>query len=104
MEAITACNAPNAVAEAQAGAERLGRLRTDMVAGLTAAGFSVVDGAAPFVLFAVPDAGLARKYLQEKGIVVRRCDTFFGLPDGYLRAAVRSEWPVLVQALQEVSW
>ena len=42
--------------------------------------------------------------LAEKGIAVRRCDTFFGLPDGYLRAAVRPEWPVLVEALQEVLW
>lgn len=104
LEAITACSEPTAVTEAQAGADRLARLRADMVAGLTAAGFPVIAGAAPFVLFTVPDAELARKYLQEKGIAVRRCDTFFGLPDSYLRAAVRSEWPVLVSALQEVSW
>jgi histidinol-phosphate aminotransferase len=104
LEAITTCNSPSAVAEAQADAVRLLQLRADMVAGLTAAGFPVVDGVAPFVLFGVPDADVVRKYLQEKGIAVRRCDTFFGLPDGYLRAAVRPEWPLLVQALQEVSW
>lgn len=104
LEAIIACSDPAALAEAAAGAERLAHLRADMVAALTAAGFPVVPGRAPFVLFAVPDAELARKYLQEKEISVRRCDTFVGLPDGYLRAAVRSEWPELVQALQEVSW
>jgi histidinol-phosphate aminotransferase len=75
-----------------------------MAAGLTAAGFAVADGAAPFVLFSVPDAELARKHLAEKGIAVRRCDTFVGLPGGYLRAAVRPEWPVLAEALQEVPW
>jgi len=104
LEAIAACSAPAAVAEAAAGAERLALLRLDMVAGLTTAGFAVLDGAAPFALIAVPDAELARKYLQEKGIAVRRCDTFVGLADGYLRAAVRPEWPALVQALGEVNW
>ncbi|WP_418002641.1 Rv2231c family pyridoxal phosphate-dependent protein CobC [Mycobacterium sp. PDNC021] len=104
LEALTACSEPAAVAEAEAGARRLAELRTEMAAGLTAAGFPVADGVAPFVLFSVPDAELARKHLAEKGIAVRRCDTFFGLPDGYLRAAVRPEWPVLVEALQEVLW
>jgi histidinol-phosphate aminotransferase len=104
LEALTACSEPAAVAEAEAGARRLAELRTAMAAGLTAAGFPVVDGVAPFVLFSVPDAELARKHLAEKGIAVRRCDTFFGLPDGHLRAAVRPEWPVLVEALQEVLW
>ncbi|WP_053856410.1 Rv2231c family pyridoxal phosphate-dependent protein CobC [Mycolicibacterium mucogenicum] len=104
LEALTACSAPAAVAEAEAGARRLAALRAEMAAGLTAAGFPVADGVAPFVLFSVPDAELARKHLAEKGIAVRRCDTFVGLPGGYLRAAVRPEWPVLVEALQEVLW
>ena len=104
LEALTACSEPAAVAAAEAGARRLAELRTEMAAGLTAVGFPVADGVAPFVLFSVPDAELARKHLAEKGIAVRRCDTFFGLPDGYLRAAVRPEWPVLVEALQEVLW
>lgn len=104
LEALTACCAPAAVAEAEAGARGLADLRAEMAAGLTAAGFPAVDGVAPFVLFSVPDAELARKYLAEKGIAVRRCDTFVGLPGGYLRAAVRPEWPVLVEALQEVLW
>ena len=104
LEALTACCSADAVAEAESGARRLAGLRTEMAAGLAAAGFPVVDGVAPFVLFSVPDAALARKHLSEKGIAVRRCDTFFGLPDGHLRAAVRPEWPVLVEALQEVLW
>lgn len=99
LEAITACCAPEAIAEAQAGAVRLTQVRAQMVGGLRSAGFTVVDGAAPFVLFTVPDAEIARKQLSAKGIAVRRCDTFVGLDGRYLRAAVRPEWPALVEAI-----
>ena len=102
LEAVTVCSAPEAVAEAQVGAQRLGTLRAEMVAGLTGIGLDVVDGHAPFVLFSVPDAELVRKHLDGKGIAVRRCDTFFGLDGEFLRAAVRPEWPVLVAAMAEV--
>jgi histidinol-phosphate aminotransferase len=102
LEAIAACSAPEAVAEAEVGARRLAMLRAEMVAGLTGIGVDVVDGCAPFVLFSVPDAELARKRLDGKGIAVRRCDTFVGLDGEFLRAAVRSEWPVLVDAIAEV--
>jgi histidinol-phosphate aminotransferase len=102
LEAIGACSAPEAVAEAQVGAQRLGTLRAEMVAGLAGIGLDVVDGHAPFVLFSVPDAELMRKHLDGKGIAVRRCDTFVGLDGEFLRAAVRPEWPVLVDAMAEV--
>ncbi|MBU9765621.1 threonine-phosphate decarboxylase [Mycobacterium sp. TNTM28] len=102
LEAIAAANAPEAVAEAEAGARRLAELRDAMTAGLNALGLSVVAGAAPFVLFTVPDAELMRKHLESKGIAVRRCDTFVGLPENYLRAAVRPEWPALIDAMTEV--
>ncbi len=62
LEAIAACSAPQAVAEAEVGARRLATLRAEMVAGLT-------------------------------GI---------GLDGDFLRAAVRPEWPVLVDAIAEV--
>lgn len=103
LEAIAATSAPAAVAEAEAGARRLAALRTAMAAALRAVGLDVVAGTAPFVLFRVPDAELMRKHLESKGIAVRRCDTFVGLPGNYLRAAVRAEWPVLVDAVTEVS-
>jgi histidinol-phosphate/aromatic aminotransferase/cobyric acid decarboxylase-like protein len=80
----------------------LAELRAELVAGLTSIGLDVVDGCAPFVLFTVPDAQLMRKHLDGKGIAVRRCDTFVGLDGEYLRAAVRTDWPVLVQAIGEV--
>jgi histidinol-phosphate aminotransferase len=102
LEAIAACNAPEALARADADARRLATLRTEMVAGLTGLGLDVVAGRAPFVLFRVPDAALTRKHLATKGIAVRRCDTFVGLTGQYLRAAVRNEWPVLVEAITEV--
>jgi len=102
LEAIAACTTPQAVAEADAGARRLAALREDMVAGFCAAGIDVVDGRAPYLLFRVPDADLVRKHLDTKGIKVRPCDTFVGLDGQYLRAAVRQEWPVLLEAIVEV--
>jgi histidinol-phosphate aminotransferase len=102
LTAIAACCAPVAVAEAAAGARRLAALRAEMVAGLQSAGADPVDGSAPFVLFTVPEAELMRKHLHTRGIAVRRCDTFTGLDERYLRAAVRPEWPVLVGAIGDV--
>ena len=83
LTAIAACCAPDAVAEAAA--------------------VEPVDGRAPFVLFAVDDADLMRKHLHTKGIAVRRCDTFIGLDGRYLRAAVRPEWPLLVEEVAEMA-
>ncbi|MCV7267195.1 Rv2231c family pyridoxal phosphate-dependent protein CobC [Mycolicibacterium doricum] len=101
LEALAACNAPSALREAEAGAHRLAAVRAEMVTGLTRIGVDCVPGAAPFVLFAVPDAELVRKRLEGKGIAVRRCDTFVGLDGQFLRAAVREQWPVLAEALTE---
>ena len=101
LEAIAACSSDTAVAEARHGAARLLALRSEMVAGFTAAGIDVVAGSAPFLAFTVPDAELVRKRLDGNGIAVRRCDTFVGIDDRYLRAAVRPEWPVLLEAIVE---
>jgi histidinol-phosphate aminotransferase len=103
LTAIAACCAPDAVAEAAAGAERLAALRAEMVSGLQSAGAHPVDGRAPFVLFTVPDAELIRKHLHSRGVAVRRCDTFTGLDGRYLRAAVRPEWPLLVEEIGNVA-
>lgn len=101
LAAVAACCASGAVAEAAAEARALAAMRADMVSGLRAAGAEPVDGRAPFVLFTVEDAQLTRKQLHSKGIAVRRCDTFVGLTGHYLRAAVRPEWPLLVEAIAE---
>jgi len=102
LTAIAACCDAEAVADAAAGAVRLAGLRAEMVAGLASVGADVVDGRAPFVLFRMPNAALIRNTLHDKGVAVRRCDTFVGLDGRYLRAAVRPEWPVLVDAIAEV--
>ncbi|WP_407665735.1 Rv2231c family pyridoxal phosphate-dependent protein CobC [Mycolicibacillus parakoreensis] len=102
LVALAACSTPAAVAEAEAGAAELMRLRASMVAGLESVGAEVVDGRAPFVLFRVPDATLMRTRLAAAGIAVRRCDTFVGLDDTYLRAAVRPQWPALVAEIGRV--
>ena len=101
LAAIADCCGPRAVADAAAGALRLAELRAEMVAGLASVGAEVVAGRAPFVLFRRPDGAAIRKILQDRGIAVRRCDTFVGLDERYLRAAVRREWPLLVQAIAE---
>jgi histidinol-phosphate aminotransferase len=101
LTAIAACCDPQAVADAAAGAVRLAALRAEMAAGLESVGAEVVAGAAPFVLFRRPEAVAIRNSLQNKGIAIRRCDTFVGLDERYLRAAVRREWPLLVQAISE---
>jgi histidinol-phosphate aminotransferase len=102
LAAVAACCAPSAVAEAAADARRLAAMRADMAYGLRAAGAEPVDGRAPFVLFTVGDAELTRKHLHINGIAVRRCDTFVGLTGHYLRAAVRPDWPQLVEAIAEI--
>ena len=102
LEALTACNQPDAVAAAES-RRRTSRSRARRWSmRLKQAGVQVVAGSAPFVLFEVPDARLVRKRLSAKGISVRRCDTFVGLDGHYLRAAVRPEWPALVAALAEI--
>jgi histidinol-phosphate aminotransferase len=103
LTAIAACCAAEAVADAAADSVRLAQLRADMVVGLASVGADVVDGQAPFVLFRRPDAVQLRNSLQNKGIAVRRCDTFVGLDERYLRAAVRREWPLLVRAISETT-
>jgi histidinol-phosphate aminotransferase len=99
LTAITACCAAEAVADAAADAVRLAQLRAEMVAGLASAGADVIDGRAPFVLFRRPNAPQLRNKLHSNGIAIRRCDTFVGLDERYLRAAVRREWPLLVRAI-----
>lgn len=99
LTAIAACCTAEAVAHAAADAARLARVRDEMAAGLASAGAEVVEGRAPFVLFRRPDAARVRNRLQSNGIAIRRCDTFVGLDERYLRAAVRPEWPLLVRAM-----
>jgi cobyrinic acid a,c-diamide synthase len=89
LAAMTACAGEDARAEAFARATKIERNRAALVAGLADLGIEMVDGpAAPFVLARVGAGVHAR--LREAGYAVRRCDTFPGLDDTWIRIAVRS--------------
>jgi histidinol-phosphate/aromatic aminotransferase/cobyric acid decarboxylase-like protein len=62
----------------------------------------VVPPKAPFLLVKVPPG--TRAALRDKGIAVRRCDTFPGLDDTCVRVAIRppEEFAVFVDALRVV--
>lgn len=102
LEALAACNTPEAVGHAARDAQRLVETRRQQADALRGLGFSVTEGVAPFLLVAVPNAELMRKHLAVKNISVRRCDTFVGLDGDYLRVSVRPEWPELVEAMKEI--
>ncbi|ASF08962.1 putative aminotransferase [Nocardia brasiliensis NBRC 14402] len=90
LEAITATAAPAAVEQEQRQAKRIAADRAAMITRLTELGVHVhTPAAAPFLLIQVPDGELLRKHLADKGIAVRRADTFPGLGPNQLRLAVR---------------
>jgi histidinol-phosphate aminotransferase len=102
LEAVTACCAPEAVAEAEELAREASehtRLAVEQLGDLV-----VVPPAAPFALLRVPDGERVRSALRDKGIAVRRGDTFPGLTADHLRVAVRApeEFGLLVDALRVV--
>ncbi|MGW4111892.1 Rv2231c family pyridoxal phosphate-dependent protein CobC [Actinosynnema sp. NPDC004786] len=102
LEAVTACCEPAAVAEAEAMA-REAREHTAHAVGLLG-DLVVVPPSAPFVLLRVPQGARVRQALRDKGIAVRRGDTFPGLTPDHLRVAVRDpgEFALLADALRVV--
>jgi histidinol-phosphate aminotransferase len=104
LEAVTACCTPTAVAEADAGAERLQADRRHLVEALAALPDVHVHhpASAPFLLLRMPDGPKVRQRLRGAGIAVRRADTFPGLTADHLRVAVRppAQARVLVEALR----
>ena len=89
LAAMIACSSEDARAEQDARAARLDRDRTALIAGLTELGIEVAGHPnAPFVL-ARAGAGVHAR-LREAGYAVRRCDTFPGLDDSWVRIAVRA--------------
>ncbi|WP_281178988.1 Rv2231c family pyridoxal phosphate-dependent protein CobC, partial [Piscicoccus intestinalis] len=92
LAAIDAAVTPQARDHVDALAAELPRRRDHLVAGLRAAGLTVVDDPqGPFVLAHHPRAAELRAGLRERGIAVRRGDTFPGLGPAWLRFAVRDE-------------
>jgi histidinol-phosphate aminotransferase len=92
LEAVTACSAPHAVAEAQAAAVETAAHREWLTAELNRLpGVGVhLPAAAPFLLLRVRDGERVRAGLRDRGIAVRRGDTFPGLTADHLRVAVRA--------------
>ncbi|MEU4807311.1 Rv2231c family pyridoxal phosphate-dependent protein CobC [Actinosynnema sp. NPDC023587] len=102
LEAVTACCEPAAVAEAAALALDC---REHTASAVRALGdLVVVPPSAPFALLRVPGGERVRLSLRDKGIAVRRGDTFPGLTADHLRVAVRppEEFALLVDALRVV--
>jgi histidinol-phosphate aminotransferase len=106
LEAVQACSAPAALAEAAAAAAQSVRHREWMVRQLTELpGVTVHQpAAAPFLLLGVPGGARVRIALAGIGIAVRRADTFPGLTPDHLRVAVRPPEiaAVLVDGLRAV--
>jgi histidinol-phosphate aminotransferase len=107
LEAIIATAEPAAVAESRRYADRIAADRTAMIDRLGALGLDVhTPAAGPFLLLRVPDGALLRKHLADRGIAVRRADTFPGLGPDHLRVAVRGAAEVdrLIEALDAALW
>ncbi|WP_457255136.1 cobyrinate a,c-diamide synthase [Pedococcus sp. P5_B7] len=85
--AMIATTSTRAVQERSARAVALTRDRARLTQGLDALGIPHVPGNAPFVLARVRPGTHAQ--LRNRGFAVRRCDTFPGLDDSWVRIAVR---------------
>ncbi|GAA2972530.1 Rv2231c family pyridoxal phosphate-dependent protein CobC [Actinokineospora diospyrosa] len=102
LEAVVACCEAPALAESEVAALDAQAHREALRAEL--AEFVIGDPRAPFLLLEIPDGERVRLALRERGIAVRRGDTFPGLGKDHLRVAVRSprECLPLVAALREL--
>lgn len=93
--AATACASPRGRAYADEVRAALPARLTHLAATLAGHGFAVVDEPrGPFVLARRDDAARVRLALRERGIAVRRGDTFPGLDATWLRFAARDETAV----------
>ncbi|MFB9570660.1 Rv2231c family pyridoxal phosphate-dependent protein CobC, partial [Saccharopolyspora hordei] len=106
LEAVRACCEPGALAESERAAAEFTAHRDGLVAELTALpGVEVVLPArAPFLLLRVDGGERVRAELRERGVAVRRGDTFPGLGADHLRVAVRDPEhnALLVKAFRDV--
>ena len=90
--ALETCLARGPVAMATKQASALGAERVQLAAGLTSIGVEVSPGSqAPYLLCRVLGRPDVREALRDKGIAVRRGDTFPGLGPEHWRTAVRGE-------------
>ena len=87
IAATIACTARAATPDARRRAATLGRWRGFLEGGLRGRGIDHVPSAAPYVLAQLGDG--AHAGLRERGVAVRRADTFPGLDGSWARIAVR---------------
>jgi histidinol-phosphate aminotransferase len=105
LAALDVCLGRGPVKQAERDAALVVAERERLAAGLTALGVEVSPGSvAPYLLCRVPGRPDVREALREKGIAVRRGDTFPGLTPEHWRTAVRSAEAsdALLEALQTV--
>jgi len=95
LAAMVACSGAHAEAENHRRATELQQWRAQLTEGLANLGVRYVAGRAPFVLARV--GGGVHAALRDRGIAVRRADTFPGLDDAWIRIAVRA--PATTQRL-----
>lgn len=105
LAALTACSSPAAVADADAAAARLAVDRDYLVRALARRGLcAVAPSRTSFLLVRTPNGSRVRARLRERGIAVRRGDTFPGLTRDHVRVAVRQReaTDVLLAALDHI--
>jgi cobyrinic acid a,c-diamide synthase len=102
LAAIEACATSAARSEAEDRAHQLARWRGHLVRELAQRAIPTVPSAASFVLARVGTG--VREALRDRGVAVRRADTFPGLDASWVRIAVRPEdlTDKLLVALDEV--
>lgn len=87
IAAMLACSTPTALAESERRARELTGWREHLVDGLRRRGLEPVASRAPYLL--VPGAAGLHAALRQRGVAVRRADTFPGLDASWIRIAVR---------------
>ncbi|MFZ5869893.1 MAG: cobyrinate a,c-diamide synthase [Actinomycetota bacterium] len=99
IAATVACCGPDAEVERRRRALSVARWRQLLVDGLRRRGIDVLPSSAPFVLARTGDGVHAA--LRERGVAVRRADTFPGLDGRWVRIAVRPP-AVTLRLLEEL--
>jgi histidinol-phosphate aminotransferase/cobyrinic acid a,c-diamide synthase len=85
--AMLACSTDEALVEAGRRAEEIGGWRRNLEESLSTHGIAHIPSSAPFVLARVGEGVHAA--LRDRGVAVRRADTFPGLGSSWVRIAVR---------------
>ncbi len=72
--------------------------------GLSELGATQITGEANYLLFRHTDRQLADK-LEQRGVLIRRCETYPGLGPGWYRTAIRTEQEnlQLLQTIRQVT-